>query len=395
MLRLLSVPTIMLCLATATASAVTVEPGAVRLEKEAGMDVVPDEVSDNVEAQVEADSKTNKKKRNGEFVVAPLPSRSPLLGWSIGLPIMYIYKPSGSDEKDRPWVSGGAGFYTESESYGAGLFHKMSTGGDKWRLMGSAFAARLQYDYFGIGSNGDGFQIPIDQRLKIVVVEALRQSWWDNFFVGLRYAYSQTKVETTFGEGLLPGDRDPITIGRDYTLSSIIPRAVYDTRENEFYPTQGWLIEGQIGLGMKELGSDTDYEKLEVYINDYRSLTKKGVLATRIATKYIGGDAPFFLYPAFGAGADLRGYNTGTYRDRFLFSAQTEYRYRITPRNGIVGFIGIGTVADEFGKWGDSLPSVGAGYRFVLAPKNNVSLRVDIARGKDDSEFYVGIGEAF
>jgi hypothetical protein len=31
----------------------------------------------------------------------------------------------------------------------------------------------------------------------------------------------------------------------------------------------------------------------------------------------------------------------------------------------------------------------------VLAPKNDISLRVDIARGRDETVYYVGIGEAF
>jgi len=41
------------------------------------------------------------------------------------------------------------------------------------------------------------------------------------------------------------------------------------------------------------------------------------------------------------------------------------------------------------------LPSVGTGFRYVLAKKNNVSLRFDAAWGRDEHIFYVGIGEAF
>ncbi len=112
-------------------------------------------------------------------------------------------------------------------------------------------------------------------------------------------------------------------------------------------------------------------------------------------TEYVSGDAPFFLFPAFGAGADLRGYQTGTYRNRFLFAAQAEYRWRFAERWGAVGFAGVGTVNDEFLDWGTTLPSIGGGLRFVIAPKNDMSLRFDIARGRDDTEFYLGIGEAF
>ncbi|HSN70295.1 MAG TPA: hypothetical protein VLT59_02250, partial [Steroidobacteraceae bacterium] len=107
------------------------------------------------------------------------------------------------------------------------------------------------------------------------------------------------------------------------------------------------------------------------------------------------GSAPFFLYPAFGSQSDLRGYETGTYRDRFLLAVQAEYRHRFTSRIGGVVFAGIGTVASEFANWGPSLPSVGVGVRYVLAEKSDLSLRVDIAAGRDDTQFYVSMGEAF
>jgi len=95
------------------------------------------------------------------------------------------------------------------------------------------------------------------------------------------------------------------------------------------------------------------------------------------------------------SGADLRGYQTGTYRDRFLFAAQAEWRQRLSPRWGAVAFAGVGTVAPDFGRWGETLPSAGVGLRWVAAPKNNLSVRVDIAWGRGDNEFYVSIGEAF
>ena len=119
------------------------------------------------------------------------------------------------------------------------------------------------------------------------------------------------------------------------------------------------------------------------------------MLASRVATQYTTGNTPFFLYPAFGQGADLRGYEMGSYRDRFLVAAQAEYRHRFTERIGAVAFGGVGSVAPDFAGWEETLWSVGAGFRWVIAPKNNISLRVDIARGRDETIYYVGIGEAF
>ncbi len=74
---------------------------------------------------------------------------------------------------------------------------------------------------------------------------------------------------------------------------------------------------------------------------------------------------------------------------------QAEYRWRFTERLGVVAFGGVGSVAPEFGRFDQLLPSVRIGLRYVLAKQNNVGLRFDAAWGRDEHTFYVGIGEAF
>ena len=66
-----------------------------------------------------------------------------------------------------------------------------------------------------------------------------------------------------------------------------------------------------------------------------------------------------------------------------------------TERWGAVAFAGLGSVSPDFGGWEKTLPSAGIGVRWVVAPENDISLRFDIARGRDDTIWYVGVGEAF
>ena len=62
----------------------------------------------------------------------------------------------------------------------------------------------------------------------------------------------------------------------------------------------------------------------------------------------------------------------------------------------LTGFAGVGEVASELSGFGnDFLPAAGLGARFVLSDKHRVSLSFDVARGKDGTEFYFGVGEAF
>ena len=180
--RRLWLPYVLLCaLAIEPASADTkVAPGALQLEPERGVPAIPGDVDDELE---------ERGSRNREFVLAPLPSRGPLLGWTIAVPAMFLYKPSSAVDEDTTWISGAMGFYAENESWGAGAFHKMSIGGDRWRMMGAAFHSDLSYDYFGIGGDPDS-SIPLNQPMSLLVAEALRRVY-PNLFVGLRASYSQ------------------------------------------------------------------------------------------------------------------------------------------------------------------------------------------------------------
>ena len=43
----------------------------------------------------------------------------------------------------------------------------------------------------------------------------------------------------------------------------------------------------------------------------------------------------------------------------------------------------------------ENLYAGGVGVRFVVEPKNGVTVRVDYGVGKDQGALYVGVGEAF
>ena len=368
-----------------------VSVGGVELEPEAGVSGVLGDIDDNLEEAV--DEREGGKQRSWEPVVAPMPSRNPAFGWMLSVPAMLMYKPSFAAPDDSVWISGLFGFYAENESWGAGLLQRMSFGGDRWRVTGALFHADMNYEYFGIGGEG-GRSIVLDQDMDLVLVEGLRRIA-PNFYLGLRATYAETGLGPQLPDITLPPGLDPDLLRVNLTLATIAPRLQYDTRDTEFYPRSGFLIDVTAAVSRDAIGADLDYERYDASMNHYLPIGDKGVLASRVATQYTSQDTPFFLYPAFGQGADLRGYQMGSYRDRFLVAAQTEYRHRFTQRIGAAAYGGMGSVAPDFAGWEETLGSVGAGFRFVLAPKNDISLRVDIARGRDETVYYVGIGEAF
>ena len=398
-----------LCLTGTAAFAETdVAVGGIRMERQGNVPGFPGDVEDSLEAKVpaaesdeksvekgDAESDEEKDHKGGiETIIAPIPSRSPLLGWTLSVPAMLLYRPPGSDPANQVWVSGVFGFYAENDSWGGGLIQRMSFGGDAWRVKAALFHADMNYDYYGIGGDGDGRAIPLSQPIDVLSAEALRRTI-PNLYIGLKAVYSDTEVGLDIPGNQLPPGITPDNLKVNFILATLNPRLQYDTRDSEFYPRNGFFIDVNVPISREEIGSDLDYEKIEVAANNYYQVNDADVLATRIAIQYVDDNAPFFMYPAFGQGADLRGYQTGTYRDRFLFATQAEYRHRFSPRIGAVAFVGVGTVSEKFGEWNKTLASYGAGFRFVLAQKNDVSMRFDIARGRDETIYYVGIGEAF
>jgi hemolysin activation/secretion protein len=143
-------------------------------------------------------------------------------------------------------------------------------------------------------------------------------------------------------------------------------------------------------------GSDFDAETFKIAVNHYRPMGEQNVLALRAYLRSSSGDAPFFLLSTFGGSTDLRGYPSGRYRDRMMYALQGEYRWQFNNRWIFTGFAGFGEVAEDFSEFGRNfLPAAGIGARFVLSQKHRVSLSTDIAVGKDGTEFYFGVGEAF
>jgi outer membrane translocation and assembly module TamA len=143
-------------------------------------------------------------------------------------------------------------------------------------------------------------------------------------------------------------------------------------------------------------GSDFDAETYKIAANYYLPIGERNVLASRAMLRWTEGDAPFFLLSTFGGGTDLRGYPSGRYRDRMMYAVQTEYRWQFSERWIFTGFVGAGEVAEDFGDFGNNyLAAAGVGARFVLSKKHRVGLSFDVARGKEGTEVYFGVGEAF
>lgn len=298
------------------------------------------------------------------FVIFPIPISNPTVGTGLGLGTGLIYR---LDEKSEPSYTGVGGLLTSNRTWGAGALQYLSIDDDRYRLSLGLGYASVRYDFFGAGSGaGDrGRSIPIRQdgyftnpwaEVRIV----------DDLYLGLQYRLIEARTEIDADDH--GGSIARLLSGRqaDFVSSGVGPILDWDTRDDPFWPYKGNLLHAQWLFASGELFSDFTYNKGFVSFSTFHEVFEEGILAARVAGCFAGGEVPAIDLCLFGAHNDLRGYETGRYRDENSLALQVEQRWKFADRWGLVGFVGIGGIRSDVDKARKSEPlaSAGAGLRF-------------------------------
>lgn len=144
------------------------------------------------------------------------------------------------------------------------------------------------------------------------------------------------------------------------------------------------------------MSNDYAFSTTSVTASGYRKAWKGAVIAADIRGELNFGNPSWAMMAKLGSGQSMRGYYEGRYRDKHKIETQLELRQHVWKRNGVVLFVGAGTVFPDFNKLTISrvLPNWGFGYRWEF--KKNVNVRLDYGFGKNgESGFLFNINEAF
>ncbi len=327
-----------------------------------------------------------------DLVLAPIPGYSPQLGWTLALAGGYFLTEQ-VDGGPPPSILGGFLFGAENGSFAAGLGTKFHLNDDRFRIKAGAGYMDVRYRYYGSNRNDNdlGLSLDILQKGPVYFVAASTRVW-RKLYLGAGYVAGNVDTRPRFVR-----DEDSfLDPSLKLDVAAIALPLEWDSRDHEQFPRNGSYIKGRALLYRKDLGSDFDTESLELALNRYLPVRDSDVLALRAYVRSTGDNAPFFVLSTFGGSTDLRGYPSGRYRDRMMYALQGEYRWAVNDRWIMTGFGGVGEVAASFSDFGkDFLPAAGVGVRFVLSEKHRISLSADIAAGKNGTEFYFGVGEAF
>lgn len=193
-----------------------------------------------------------------------------------------------------------------------------------------------------------------------------------------------------------------------YTTSGLGFNLLYDNRDNQVNAYRGWYVNLNYLVNSEFLGSSANSSVLLTEYRSYHSLGNKQngkVLAFWLYGSFVvTGKVPYLALPAIGHDQRQRtgrGYPFGTFRGEDLCIAESEFRFPISVRTGILGgvlFVNAGSTSSRhegIGLFQYLRPGYGGGLRIMIEKRSRTRLQIDAAVGNRQTGFYFGAQETF
>ena len=338
-------------------------------------------------------SRRDKDDRSTSLRVLPVLGSAPETGFVGGATALRVSGPVG-DTVTRSTTEQVYVAYTAKQQLRAFVSTDRWSQGNRWGLSAQLEYQRFPQPFFGVGIDAPkSAEEWYESRSLIGSATVLRRVSRAIYGqVGLRY--TKTTIAEAEDDGVV--ERGELRGMQGGVVSQLVTGVAWDSRDNVFAPAKGTYALVTGAQSGSVLGSDYRFDR---YVADARHYWRagRGVLAGQAYLEATSGATPFDQLALLGSGSVMRGYVHGRYRDRDLAAAQLEYRTPLVGRFGVAAFAGAGTVAPTIAELGSStvLPTFGAGARWLLLPKERTTIRVDYAKGKSSSGFYVAFNEAF
>lgn len=344
--------------------------------------------------KAQAPQQQNDTIKNLKVNVLPVVFYLPETGLGYGVLGLSTFRMPGEEVTTRPSsVQLGLTFTTKKQFL---LFvpYELYFDEEKWRLRGEFGYYKYFYNYFGRGINSDAenketytADFP---RFRLAAYREILP----RFSIGLGYEFDGYHVLEPEPGGLLDNSDE---IGKEGgTISNIGLLALYDTRDNIFFPTKGWYLEGSFYNGATWLGADFGYTKFEFDARYFKKIKEKQVLAANLFFGTRSNNTPFQDLNYLGT-KRTRGFDNRRFLDNTELSLTTEYRFPIWKRFNGAFFGSASTVSPSIGDVFSTTyrGAIGGGLRYVINKEEGTRLRVDYGHSGQGGQFYFTINEAF
>ncbi len=285
-------------------------------------------------------------------------------------------------------------FYTLNKQFSVSLEPRLYIKDNKYIISGEVFHTKWPDDFYGFGTSGSKDDAEEYTTRTTGGSFGIQREAISGLYLGGEYEILHSKFLEYEPDGLLAAGG--ITGSTTGYMSGFGVSINWDGRDNIFYPAGGEFIMARGRFYGKGLGSDYSFERYVIDIRKYYSLSDKQAIAFQAVGDFIGGDAPFGIFPQIGA--VIRGYLPALYIEKELIAIQAEYRHLpLWRRFGFTVFAGTGTVADKISDFSSShfKFAAGVGFRYLFVESEKVNIRIDYGIGDDSAELYLAVGEAF
>ncbi|MET0654248.1 MAG: BamA/TamA family outer membrane protein [Pseudoxanthomonas sp.] len=332
------------------------------------------------------------------FLPVPIVITEPAVGYGGGVALAFFRKPkvparNTSDGKIHPIapdIYGAAAMKTENGSEAAGVGASLHFAEDRWRYRGGAAKASFNLDFYTAGALLEPRRIGYNIDGLMSFQQVFRRLGEQDLYLGLSWIYMDLDTRLD-----LQSDRDFFTDKELSQRSSGLGVSLeYDTRDNPFTPSRGWLGMVDATFYDSAFGSDNKFQGYRGHAFGYLPMFEERlIVGGRIDARAVDGDVPFYRLPYI----DLRGIPSARYQDRRVAMLETELRWNLTGRWALIGFLGAGRAWGKRDSFGDASSQVakGAGFRYLLAKKLGLYSGLDYAWGPEDETFYIQIGSAW
>jgi hypothetical protein len=340
--------------------------------------------------------------KHSSFIVVPVLTSAPETGIEVGGAALYSFYTDTVHHDTRVSSVFGYGTVTTKGQTRTSLNINYWTSENKYHFTAYTGYTHFPFDFYGIGNNtANADKEHIDEK-RYKLTFGAEKLVGSNIYIGVvgggvNFSYKDHNTGGIF-------DTDPQIEDRSGGAFVYLgPSFNYDTRNNNTYTTKGMIVNAYFNA-MQGIFGNNSYNGgfFNMEYSQFFALNKQLVIGLDVQEQsLVGGLSPFYLLPALGSDEMMRGYYNGRYRDRNFIAGQTELRYRIDPRFGLVGFVGTGEVFHETFTFAQLKPNYGGGVRYFFDLEKGLSVRLDYGVGqkpageKRESGFYVGLGQAF
>ena len=332
------------------------------------------------------------------FRIYPTLAYSPETSFEFGFSSLFLFQAK-NDTLNRLSEIQAFTFITLEAQYGIWLDNAIYGDKDKWFVLGRTRFQRFPLLYYGIGPETSGNEPALIDANYLLLRQRVLRKIVPNLFLGPEVDYQQL-YNTKFNQ---PEDHDAYELpsgsngGRNLGLGAAL---VYDNRHNVLNVRKGFFGEISFLRYDKSVGSDHNFHGFNLDIRSSHPTNERNVLAWQVYGNFFSGDVPFNQLALMGGEMIMRGYYSGRYRDKNMIAAQTEHRwlpFKFSKRIGGTVFAAAAVVAPKMNEfsWKHIRPSGGVGLRYLLFPKKDIFLRLDVGFTKEGPGIYLFTGEAF